>query len=412
MTEIGSYEVMGEKHAPVSKSHMQREILLSLLADEKSTLTGNFTSLPSDVMDALDAIQKLGASWVLNENTLQISPPKERKLLTHLELHVGESGFLFRSLLPLGYLFAKRITFHARGTLQKRTTESLVPSLVQFGCTLLSEPNAWPFVLQYPNTIGEKCVVDASQTSQMASGFLMLAATLPSNLAIELMNPTSKPYLELTMEGLANRGVKALRNEEHYVFEADGKPLGKSVEIQGDWSGAANVLVAAAIRGDLQMKGLSLGSRQADEHILEVLKSYGAELLLANDSIGVRAKNHFCFQVNVTNCPDLFPLVCVLAASADGQSEISGIHRLYNKESNRFLSSCALLNILGVAHEVSGDAMRITGGVKYGGGEVASFDDHRIVFATYVARMLTDVPIGIDDIHSIKKSYPSFVSDL
>jgi 5-enolpyruvylshikimate-3-phosphate synthase len=56
--------------------------------------------------------------------------------------------------------------------------------------------------------------------------------------------------------------------------------------------------------------------------------------------------------------------------------------------------------------------MRITGGVKYGGGEVASFDDHRIVFATYVARMLTDVPIGIDDIHSIKKSYPSFVSDL
>ncbi len=412
MIEIKAFYMMGEKNAPVSKSQMQREILLSLLADKNSTLVGNFASLPSDVMDALEVSKVLGAHWVLNENTLEISPPKERERKDHLELFVGESGFLFRSFLALGYLFAKRITFHVRGTLEKRTTDALRPSLQYFGCTCLSAPNAWPFELEYPRAIGKKCVVDASQTSQMASGFLMLAAALPHDFTVEMINPTSKPYLALTLDALANRGVNAACIDNHCAFVLGARIQGKAVAIEGDWSGAANVLAAAAISGNIRMTGLTLGSLQADEQILKVLQSYGADVHIDGHSIIVRSNHHACFQVDVTNCPDLFPLLCILAASAIGESTIMGIHRLYNKESNRLLSTCALLDKLGVSYEVLADAIQVRGGVSYKGDIVDSFDDHRIVLASYVARLLTKSPIVINDTRSIKKSYPTFVGDL
>jgi 3-phosphoshikimate 1-carboxyvinyltransferase len=89
-----------------------------------------------------------------------------------------------------------------------------------------------------------------------------------------------------------------------------------------------------------------------------------------------------------------------------------GIHRLYNKESNRLLSTCALLDKLGVSYEVLADAIQVRGGVSYKGDIVDSFDDHRIVLASYVARLLTKIPIVINDTRSIKKSYPTFVGDL
>jgi len=393
--------------APISKSHMQRELLMSLLAEQPSTLIGNFKHLPTDVEDALKVIESLGAKIIRTQSSIRINPPARTNLNDALEVHVGESGFLLRSMLTIGFLFGKRLIIHARGTLLNRAVGLDGEIMKQLGIERLSAPKEWPMVLEKRTPFSSEIEIDGSATSQITSGLLIALSALPGCKKVMLKNPVSLPYLNLTINALINRGV-SIRWVGNAISINESIPIaGKEVQIQGDWSGAANILCIGAIAEVVSVEGLQHKSYQADELVLKVLSDFGAKVLHEGAKVVVYPRERKAFTIDLTHAPDLFPLLCVLAAFGEGISTISGTDRLEQKESNRLKSSTELLSRLGVMWKQTGNALEITGGITASKVEVNTYNDHRILLASVVLAQSDVVQVVVNEQDSINKSFPA-----
>jgi 3-phosphoshikimate 1-carboxyvinyltransferase len=390
--------------APIAKSHLQRELLLAACSNEESVLVGNLTQIPDDAQHALRVIEALGCKVDCSDWQWKITPPKLKQQFERIELDLGESGFLLRSVVSIGFLFTNELILHASGTLLNRNLASLQKDLEVLGMVQLSPSGTWPLVLRKERDFSEIVYLDASNTSQIASGVLMAMAAYQGKYALYLQNPVSKPYLEFTLHCLRNRGVEASFKKNVCTINSAGIQ-GGIVHVQGDWSGAANLLCMGAMSGHVSVKGLLLNSLQADELVLDVLRNYGAAVEIDSEGINVANKEQNPFQVDLTDAPDLFPVLSVLAASANGDSRLVGTHRLATKESDRLASTRALLDVLGVVYRTEGNSLMVHGGMKYQGDIINSFKDHRIILAAVVASKYLNKPLGINSVQEVTKSF-------
>lgn len=390
--------------APIAKSHLQRELLLSLCSNEASVLVGNLAQIPDDALRALGVIETLGCTVNRSDSQWIITPPKMKEKFERIELHLGESGFLLRSIISVGFLFSEELILHASGTLLDRNLKGLARDFMALGIHQISSEGAWPLILRKDRDFSVNTTLDASMTSQTASGALIAMAAAKGKYEVFLENPVSKPYLEFTLQCLRSRGVEASLSENICALNSAGI-RGGNVHIQGDWSGASNLLCMGAMSGQVHVKGLLLNSLQADEWVLNVLRNYGASVQLEPDGINVAKVEQKNFEVDLTDAPDLFPVLSVLAASANGESRLEGIHRLASKESDRLASTRALLDVLGVVHRTEGNGLMIHGGMKYQGDIINSFKDHRIILAAVVASKYLNEPLWINSVQEITKSF-------
>ena len=184
---------------------------------------------------------------------------------------------------------------------------------------------------------GGAITVDGSRTSQFLTGLLMAAPLCQEDTSIEVMDLKSKPYVEMTIDLLKRFGITIDHDENLRSFRIKGNQHyeAQTYTIEGDWSGAAFLLVAGAIAGSIQMKGLRTDSFQADKAILEGLTRAGALVKIVDDYILVEKGDLKAFEFDATDCPDLVPPLTALAAHCRGKSVIHGIERLQHKESNR-----------------------------------------------------------------------------
>lgn len=123
------------------------------------------------------------------------------------------------------------------------------------------------------------------------------------------------------------------------------------------------------------------------------------------------------FEVDASNCPDLVPVISVLAAFCQGRSTITGVARLATKESNRPGVIVEMLGRMGVRAHLRGDKLQIDGhslesrvlsGRLLKGGEFSTYGDHRIAMALSVASLGADSQIVMDDAACVAKSFPGF----
>jgi 3-phosphoshikimate 1-carboxyvinyltransferase len=190
--------------------------------------------------------------------------------------------------------------------------------------------------------------------------------------------------------------------------------------VEGDWSGAAFLLVAGAIAGPITVKGLQLNSMQADKAVMQALKAAGASIKINEDEIFIGpAKDSAemdtqlkAFEFDATDCPDLFPPLVALAALCNGVTTLHGVSRLAHKESDRGLTLQTEFAKLGIRIDLNQDTMLIYGGTGIHGAEVFSQHDHRIAMACGIAALSADAPITITDAEAVNKSYTDFFLDL
>jgi 3-phosphoshikimate 1-carboxyvinyltransferase len=208
-------------------------------------------------------------------------------------------------------------------------------------------------------------------------------------------------------------GVK-VSHENFMIFNIKGNQQYKGTQytIEGDWSGAANFLVAAAISGEITVEGLHNKSFQADRRIIKVLKLFGADVNAHENVVHVRKNKSLPFNFDATHCPDIFPPLAVLAAAARGTSVIKGVQRLLHKESNRLESISEMMNALGGNVQISDGGMIIQGNGRLKGGTVNSHNDHRIVMAAAVAACIAESSVEILHHEAVTKSFPEFFEKL
>jgi 3-phosphoshikimate 1-carboxyvinyltransferase len=406
---IDSFNFYHKIEVNSSKSHLQRALALSLLANDESILIGCDQS--RDVEACKQILRDLGCK-IEGANTLNITPPSLTNL-EQVEISVGESGLALRMFSSIAKLFAKTVIIHAEGSLLSRPVDSLVESIHKTGIIVKQATSNFPLVLSGEMSTKE-IHVDGSFSSQILSGLLISAPLLPHSTTIFVDNLTSKPYIDLTLEVMRDFGVKIL-NENYERFEIKGNQeyIGRDYQIEGDWSGATNHIVGAAISGRVQLTRLQENSKQADRIILSIIQEYGAHVEWVNgDLIITKAEIRKPITVDLTDNPDLFPILSILACSASGTSSFTGTKRLIHKESNRLETVMELLNVFGVEYTLSENQIDIHGTGKIFGGKINCYNDHRIAMAATVAACFSKIPIELDNPECVKKSYPTFFNDL
>ncbi len=398
--------------APPSKSYLQRAIAMASFSDETVKILGYESS--NDVDAAIGVARNLGKQVVINGNHLIISG--KIKVTKNLTVNMGESGLCTRMFSPLLALIADQpITIMGEGSLLKRPMSRVVELLTQIGCDVTSSNGFLPITIHSKATINKQLIeLDASDSSQLLTGLLMaISVSKEKNYpTVNVTNLVSKPYIDITIEVVEQFGV-VIHNEAYrqFTFQKNRVSNSSTIMSEGDWSGAAFLLVAGAIAGKVDVLGLNVRSSQSDCAILSVLEQCGAQLS-KNDQLITCAKGNLqAFHFDASDCPDLFPPLAALAAQCRGKSIIVGVNRLKHKESDRANTIKTVLNQLGIEVILENNEMHIFGG-KINGATVSSHNDHRIAMMASVMGLVASSSITIEDAEAINKSYPKFYEDL
>ena len=420
-------KLQGGQIAPASKSSMQRACAAALLHKGKTIIHNPGHS--NDDLAAMDVIQKLGAVVEINStgnialNNATITVTSNGVNPVGPEMNCGESGLGIRMFTPIAALSNQTISIEGKGSLVKRPMhffDEIFPSL---GVTITSQKGFLPIEIKGPLQPAN-ITVDGSLSSQFLTGLLMAyAATEVYDTEIKVLDLKSKPYIDLTLAVLNAFGWNVKHtNYESFKFYHH-TPLKPLIEytVEGDWSGAAFLLVAGAIAGPLKVKGLQLDSKQADKKIISALISANASITIEPDGIILGPNKNMenggqeklnAFQFDATDCPDLFPPLVALASYCDGVSEIKGVSRLAHKESDRGLTLQGEFAKMGINIILTGDHMQIHGGGEIKSAVVFSQHDHRIAMACAIAALGANGPVEITEAEAINKSYTDFFIDL
>lgn len=413
---INPLKVYGTLHAPASKSSMQRACAAALVKRGISHLSNVGKS--NDDLAALSILQSCGALLTHNsDGSITIDSSSFLSVQSAFSVDCGESGLGIRMFTPILSLYAHWITIEGKGSLLKRPMHFFDETLPQLSVQIVSQNGHLPIAVKGPLQ-AKDITIDGSLSSQYLTGLLFsFAAIEPTHACIKVKHLNSKPYIDLTLDVMKQFGlsVPINHNYEAFVFnghEASNNPI--SYTIEGDWSGAAFLLVAGATAGHVSVKGLSMDSTQADKKIMEALTSCGAIIQYDKNDISIQQNSDGlkAFNFNATDCPDLFPPLAVLAACCRGTSRIAGVHRLAHKESNRALTLQDELGKMNIVIQFEGDDMLITGTKYIKGAVVSSRHDHRIAMACAVAGICADNAVTIQNAEAVNKSYPEFFEDI
>jgi 3-phosphoshikimate 1-carboxyvinyltransferase len=416
----------GEQVAPASKSSMQRACAAALLHRGTTRILNPGHS--NDDLAAIDVIQKLGA--IVKTEDASKEKINSTSIIVHSNgvqpigdtMNCGESGLGIRMFTPIAALSDQSITVEGIGSLLKRPMHFFDTIFPKLGIEIQSQAGYLPIQIKGPLKPAN-IEVDGSLSSQFLTGLLMaFAATENTNAVIEVQGLKSKPYIDLTLSVLNTFGWK-VQHQDYKRFEfLAHPPLADHIDytVEGDWSGAAFLLVAGAIAGPIVVKGVQLNSTQADKAVMQALKDAGASIDInenaiqigpAKDKAGVVGSLK-AFEFDATHCPDLFPPLVALAAVCNGVTILHGVSRLAHKESDRGLTLQKEFAKLGIRIELNQDRMMVYGGTGIKGAEVFSQHDHRIAMACGVAALCADGPITITDAEAVNKSYTDFFKHL
>ena len=435
---------------PVSKSFAQRAIIAAALAEGTSRLHG-YTPC-GDNEAALQVARNLGAEVEVNGTEVTIKGiSASLGSMDMTELHVGESGLLTRMMIPvMAQLCAGPVTFTGEKTLLNRPLTGAREIMEAFeaecqsvqiatgeALAMTCDPLRVPLTVKGPLKAG-RAEISGKHGSQLISGLLMALPFADRNSSVIVKDPKSIPYMFITLEVLKKFGIKvgndmlggpdflesggdwSLCTEMVFKVKGGQKYRAANINLEGDWSAAANFLVAGAVFGRAELAGLDTTSLQADLSIMDILMDAGASLSqLDGDRGNITAQRAplKAFSADASNCPDLFPILAVLAAFCQGTSRLAGVGRLANKESDRAKAILEMLTQMGVKACIEKDELVVEGhtlvqrlldGSLLKGGSYTSHHDHRMVMALKVASLGADGPITIDDEACVAKSFPQF----
>ncbi len=418
LATVHPHKLKGEQVAPASKSSMQRACAAALLHHGTTRILNPGHS--NDDLAALDVIQKLGAKVQVENNALLITSNGVDPIGPNM--NCGESGLGIRMFTPIAALSDHTITIEGMGSLVKRPMHFFDTIFPDLGIEIQSQKGYLPIKIKGPLKPAN-ITVDGSLSSQFLTGLLMAyAASGTTDAVIHVQDLKSKPYIDLTLSVLNAFGWKVQHHHyERFEFLSHpALPAHIAYTVEGDWSGAAFLLVAGAIAGPITVKGLQLDSTQADKAVMQALKDAGASITIKEDSILIGPSmdvdghpSHLSpFEFDATDCPDLFPPLVALAAQCNGITIIQGVRRLAHKESDRGLTLQTEFAKLGIRIELEDDRMLVYGGTGIHAAEVFSQHDHRIAMACGVAALCADGPVTISDAEAVNKSYTDFYGHL
>lgn len=438
----------GTISVPESKSYAHRWLIAQALAGEHSKVICENNS--RDIIATIRCLEAISGR----------GPVIGREICY---MDCDESATTYRLILPIAAALGKCCEFTLRGNLANRPMEPLFKALRVHG--IRKEEAESGKVRINGKLTGGTFIIPGNISSQFISGLLMATPLLSVNSTIYVQGPlASSGYVDITLSVLAQCGIEVAaetsdnqkasdKNDFSYIFKVKGNQsyrLPDRINLEKDWSQAAYWLAAGSLRtGPMVCPGMNIDSYQRDHKIVDILRSFGAEIdvFRKNDFQGIPVPNEDVItvlggnlhgiSVDVSDIPDLVPVIALVACKAKGITIIRNAGRLRFKETDRLKTVRDALRGLGANIREFKDGLIITGLLSNDqnsesaedapigklpkekridhvlkGGKVNSFGDHRITMMCAIASCISEEPVQIDNAESVTKSYPGFFNDL
>ncbi|MFC2005962.1 3-phosphoshikimate 1-carboxyvinyltransferase [Chloroflexota bacterium] len=403
-TLISKSETAGKTSAPSSKSYTIRGLMCAALARGESEIIHPLGS--EDTAASLDVLSKVGVHVHQQTDSWQVTGGSFHE--PSGDLFCRESATTLRFMTAICSLIPGKSRLTSSPSLAKRPVEPLLQVLKQLGVDCNYQDNESTIVVNGGKFKGKVAELPGNISSQFVSALLFISSFAEDNMTISLTTPLeSKPYVLMTLDCLAKFGIIVGFSEDMREFET----LRQAYEptkyvVEGDWSSASYLLALGALSGDIEVENLNPESLQGDKAILDFLRDMGASVTTGQNSVTVRRSRLKAIRANLTDCIDLLPTMAVLAATADGVSEFTGIERARLKESNRVSAVKEGLERMGIKVTEDRNRLAITGSLPKGS-VIDSRGDHRIAMAFSLLGTVAGGTI-IDSAECVSKTYPEF----
>lgn len=400
---------------PASKSYSIRAFIIAACGGTSRIIN---PSNCDDARVAKSVTKSLGSRIVAkNKKTCIVYAGQNRPKLS--KVNVGESGTVLRFLLPLLPLFGQKGRVVGRGTLKGRPNHFLTQVLRKQGINLYGKGHfeSIPISFRGGQFKGGTIVIDGSLSSQFISALLIACPRLTQNTTIVIKGAriVSSDYITMTQQVLKKSGIKIQRTGRRcYKIRGKQKFKGlKNFTAPSDYGLAAFLLAAGAlVPSKLVFKGyLKDDLIQADGKILSILRKMGVKFKKTSRSITLFGPfalkgGDFCLK----DCPDLVPIVSVLALFAKGKTRLYDIKHARVKESDRISDLSDELLKIGARVKERANELVIYPQEKYRSNVLLNpHRDHRLAMAFCVLGL--KLGVRVKDISCVSKSYPDFVKD-
>ena len=394
---------------PGSKSISNRALLLSALADGVSTLTN--LQISDDTLVFVRALQALGFGVAENGDAACTvtgaagGPPNDSA-----SVWCGSAGTAARFLLAAVAAGEGRYRFDATEQMRRRPMHTLIAALLAQGVGITTDTGTFPLDMVTRGLAGGPAHVDARESSQFTSAFLMAAPLCRAPLELEADVRISRPYIDMTTRLMEQFGVAVARpRRDLFLIGNGGAYQAHDCAIEPDASTASYFAAAAAIVGGrVTIEHLPLeGSLQGDTQFLRVLEEMGCRLTQEGGGTTVEGPGGLRgVTVDMGDFSDTMMTLACVAPFADSPTTITNIAHVRGKESDRVHSVAAGLESMGVRVSETESSITVYP-AKPRGAAIDTFGDHRIAMAFSVMGLVTP-GVVIDDYTCVDKTCPEF----
>ena len=335
-------------------------------------------------------------------------------------IDIGHAGTAMRFLTSYFSLTTKKeIVLRGSQRMHNRPIKILVDSLREIGASIhyIDKEGYPPLLIKPSELISKNLIIDSSISSQYISSLLLIAPKISGGLKIQLTGrETSKPYIDMTISLLKKLGVEITTTDNQISICELQKIESKKHYIESDWSSASyfySVVALAKIGYTLKLSKFSFKSLQGDSKVADIYKSFGVKTTYKDDLIILEKieSNTDKFSFDLTSNPDLAQTICVTCLGLGIKCNLTGLHTLKIKETDRLLALKKELSKFNLKVIITDDSISFDN-VDFLKPNVVieTYDDHRMAMS--FACLATKVKIIIKDPKVVSKSYSSFWSDL
>ncbi|WP_406534907.1 3-phosphoshikimate 1-carboxyvinyltransferase [Methanobrevibacter sp.] len=419
-------EIGGVVKAPPSKSYSHRAVILASLAKGTSRLYDMLYS--EDTLASIRVCEALGAKINRTDECLEVvGTGGKLHNSSETPIDLANSGTTLRLMTSVAALSDNEVTLTGDDSLQTRPMGLLMGALQPLGVETESlKGNDQAPILIKPGYFGGETNIYGNVSSQFISSILISSPLSEEGVTLYVLPEfKSRPYVNMTLDIMRKFGVKTLKgyylkhescDKQHQSCRIDEFKVRKQdytacdYTVEGDYSSASYLLALIAINGGkAKIKNLFRNSKQGDKYILDILQAMGAKVVRGEDYVEIGSDGNLkAIDVDLSNAPDLLITVAVLAAMAEGTTNITGVAHARVKETDRIDTTCRELEKLGCKLEEREDGMSITGGVT--SGVVDSHGDHRLAMAFSLIGLKHDIEITNGEVFDV--SFPNFIESM
>ena len=407
----------GTIEIPPSKSYSHRAVIAAALAENGKKSKIDNLKFSVDITTTTDIMENWGAEIERFESALEIIGNGGKVVPSDKYVQCNESGSTIRFLIPVGITSENELIFDGKGKLVDRPLDSYYRIFDKQGLKYETTGGKLPLTVNGKLKPGNY-EIDGNISSQFITGLLYALPLLEGDSKLIInKNLESKGYVDLTLEILKLAGIEIVNND-YKSFDIRGNQTYKPFDytVEGDYSQVAFWIVAGIISAnrDNEVKcfHVNKNSLQGDREIIEIVTRMGAKLEIFDDYVIVKPSKTKGTVIDISQCPDIGPVLTVLAALSEGETRIINGERLRIKESDRITSIKTELNKLGGNVSEEGDSLIIQGVEGFRGGiTVNAWNDHRIAMSLAIASTRCEKEIILEEAESVRKSYPHFWDD-